>query len=165
MSLALLVATPAVCAYYDAAADVLFVDMHGHLTWRQAQVVRGRVGQVARSRPYPRVLLRTQPPRGLTPYPRLGHLLGAGLQQLGARHLAWVCQPAPASLAATAGGLLDRSLVVNQFNDVEQAATWLGKYRDHASLFGVPRSAGGARYPRSIRRQSDALLCPARARE
>jgi hypothetical protein len=130
MPLSLLLTTSGLCAYYDNAADILLLDLQGHLTLATMQLIEKEVLQLAMQRPYAQVIISTYYLSGLEPVAqqRLQQALAPGLRLLGVQKLAWVCQFLPACMVLAHAMLTDLPMATSLFNDLEHAVSWLPGY-------------------------------------
>lgn len=134
MNLQLLKETPNVAIYYDSANDWLFVDWYGYLTLPLVQANCLAVAECLVERAYPRILNSNQNVTSFalsvpfwlgTEY--LPHLGLSGIE-----YLAWVYTP-----NLLLKPLIDKLVakleapIINLFDDVESAATWLQHTRFH----------------------------------
>jgi hypothetical protein len=145
MRLSLLSTTPVLCAHHDDAADILFLELQGHLTLAKAQAAGAQVVRLALPRHYTRVIISTCQLSTLEPAALywLRQVLAPGLQLLGVRKLAWVCQSAPAGLALVHSLLAGLPVVATLFNDLEHAANWLPGCSGELAQQGPPAALVG----------------------
>jgi len=145
MRLSLLSTTLGLCAHHDDAADILFLELQGHLTLAKAQAAGAQVVRLALARHYTRVIISTCQLSALEPaaFYWLRQVLAPGLQLLGVRKLAWVCQSAPAGLALVHSLLAGLPVVATLFNDLEHAANWLPGCSGELAQQGLPAALVG----------------------
>jgi hypothetical protein len=134
MDLQLLQETPSVSMYYDADNDWLFVDWRGELTLPLVQESCLALAKCFLKRPYTRILNSNQ---SVTDFSlNVPHWLYQEfiplLSQSGIEYLAWVYSP-NMLLKPFIDKLVSKIEVpvVNLFDDVESAASWLQHTRFH----------------------------------
>ena len=134
MQLELLKETLNVAIYYDSTNDWLYADWRGALTLPLVQATCLALAECFLKRPYPRILNSNQNVTSFTlnvPFwlgtEYLPHLALAGIE-----YIAWVYTP-NLLLKPLIDRLVSRieSPVINLFDDVESAATWLQHTRFH----------------------------------
>lgn len=145
MRLSLLSTTAVLCAHHDDAADILFLELQGHLTLAKAQAAGAQVVRLALPRHYTRVIVSTCQLSTLEPAALywLRQVLASGLRLLGVRKLAWVCQNAPAGLALMHSLLAGLPVVATLFNDLEHAVNWLPNCSGESAQQGLPAPLAG----------------------